>query len=107
MSSSTSLGSQEAKQYVASNANDPQPITEEPQAPSMDRARQSIGGETILTMDDNQSGYHRESNECTEFCADLFMCFGACDACCPLSGEGCLSSMAAFFGNICVTCWKC
>lgn len=108
MSSASSLASQEHKQFAPQAANNPVPITTEPESPTMDAPRRSSGQESSSTdYSDNHSGYHRDTNECTEFCFDLFQCFGACEACCPLSGEGCLSSTAAFFGNICVTCWKC
>ncbi|KAM9892307.1 hypothetical protein OXX79_010110 [Metschnikowia pulcherrima] len=94
------------KQIVATNANEP--ITQEPKPATMDMSRASEGDrETIETYADDASGYQRETNECTEFCLDLFTCFGACDACCPSTGEGCLSSTAAFFGGLCVGCLKC
>lgn len=102
------LSELEPKQVVSTNANANVPITQEPKPVSMDMARQSDDDrETIATVTDNASGYQRDTNECTEFCIDLFNCFGACDACCPLTGEGCLSTTAAFLGNICVGCIKC
>lgn len=92
--------SEEPQQYHAPNQDNA--ITTEPETASMKEARTSLS-----TFNDDASGYQRDSNECTEFCMDLFICFGACDACCPLSGEGCLSSLAAFVGNLCFACCKC
>lgn len=77
-------------------------VEPEPQSPMGTDARPSM-----QTVSETWSGYHRETNECTEFCQDYFICFGACDACCPSTGEGCLSSTAAFFGNIMVGFCKC
>lgn len=105
--SSTELGSfTEPKQLVSNEAPGQTPITSEPQATTMD---QTPNGDdhTIHTASDAQSGYHRDTNECTEFCQDFVTCFGACDACCPSSGEGCLSSFALFVGNLCFACCKC
>ncbi|SGZ55064.1 CIC11C00000004534 [Sungouiella intermedia] len=106
MSSNESLLS-EPKQVVSTNANDPVAITSEPKPQTMEARQSEDGGRTISTYSDNESGYQRESNECTEFCMDFFICFGACDACCPASGEGCLSSFAAFVGGLCFACCKC
>ncbi|KAF3990615.1 hypothetical protein FT663_01690 [Candidozyma haemuli var. vulneris] len=74
----------------------------EPQSPIGEDGRPSM-----QTVSETWSGYHRDTNECTEFCQDCCICFGACDACCPSTGEGCLSSTAAFFGNIMVGFCKC
>lgn len=82
-------------------------ITDQPKPALMDMSRSFADRETIETFKDNESGYQRESHECTEFCIDFFMCFGACDACCPLNGEGFFSSAAAFCANICVSMRKC
>lgn len=97
----------EATQIVTTSAA--QPITLEPEPKSMDGVRSSDDDDrhTVETYSDDASGYERELNECTEFCLDLFTCFGAFDACCPATGEGCCSSTAAFFGNICVGLFKC
>ncbi|KAK6203490.1 uncharacterized protein RJT21DRAFT_113388 [Scheffersomyces amazonensis] len=59
------------------------------------------------SLDDNHSGYERHANECTEFCIELFTCFGLFNACCPANGEGCLTSTATFCGNILFACCKC
>ncbi|RKP30480.1 hypothetical protein METBISCDRAFT_16262, partial [Metschnikowia bicuspidata] len=59
------------------------------------------------TFNDKESGYRRENNECTDLFMDCFKCFGACDACCPASGEGFFRRAAAFCGNICVGIRKC
>lgn len=106
MSSSETL-LPEPKQYVNTNANAPEAITSEPKPQSMDARPSNDDRRTISTYSDLGSGYDRDNNECTEFCTDLFMCFGACDACCPASGEGCLSSFAAFVGGLCVACCRC
>lgn len=53
-----------------------------------------------------QSGYHREHNECTEFCIECSSCFGVVN-CCPKSGEGCITTMATFIGNMLFACCKC
>lgn len=79
-------------------------ITEEPKPVLMDANRLVLDEETYK---DDCSGYQRERNECTEFFLDYAVCFGAFDACCPLSGEGCFSSCASFWGNICVALKKC
>lgn len=55
---------------------------------------------------DGASGYRRDSNECTEFCIDCFLCFGTFDECCPSSGEGCLTTTATLVGNILFVCCK-
>lgn len=105
ITSSSDSGSLNEPKQVITLANDQNSITDEPSAmrePSMAEDRQ-----TMATVEDNESGYHGESNECIDFCQDFFMCFGACSACCPSSGEGCLSSLAAFFGNLCFACCKC
>lgn len=52
------------------------------------------------------SGYDREGNECTEFCIELFTCFGVVD-CYPKSGAGCLTTTATFVGNLVFGCCKC
>ena len=52
------------------------------------------------------SGYQREHNECTEFCIELFTCFGVVD-CCPKNGEGCVTSVATWLGNLVFSCCKC
>lgn len=88
-----------------SNSNE-KVISSEPE-PNNEMYRDYSGRSSMQTHTTDASGYHRESNECVEFCADLFICFGACDACCPASGEGCLTSTAAFCGNICVGMFKC
>lgn len=79
-----------------------EPITQEPLAVTMGRR-----SEQTFTDSDMESGYHRETNECTDFCEDCVICFGVCDACCPSSGEGCLSTIALFLGNLCFACCKC
>lgn len=94
----------EHKAFVHTNANSDL-VTNEPEATPPMRA--SIGGQSTATYEDTTSGYHRETNECTEFCMDLWICFGACDAFCPQSGEGCMSGWAAFCGNLCFSCCKC
>lgn len=93
------------KQLVLTPSDEP--IVEQPQATLMDMSRLIAERETIATFRDEESGYQRDTNECTEFCMDFFICFGACEACCPLSGEGFFSSLAAFCGNICVGLRKC
>ncbi|GEQ72027.1 hypothetical protein JCM33374_g5713 [Metschnikowia sp. JCM 33374] len=96
----------EPKQAPTTNTD--LPITQEPKPTSMDMSRGSQDDrDTIQTYDDDASGYQRETNECSEFCIDLFSCFGACDVCCPSTGEGCLSTTAAFLGGLCVGCLKC
>ena len=52
------------------------------------------------------SGYQRESNECTEFCIECCTCFGVLN-CCPNNGEGCVTNMATFIGNMLFACCKC
>lgn len=94
--------SEEPKQVAASNSITNDPITTEPEAVSMVEDRH-----TVSTFDDDASGYHRESNECTEFCVDLLTCFGLLGDCCPLTGEGCLTNTGTFIGNLCVGCCKC
>ncbi|KAI5955286.1 hypothetical protein KGF54_001847 [Candida jiufengensis] len=54
----------------------------------------------------NRSGYHREGNECTEFCIEFCTCFGVVD-CCPNNGDGCVTSVATFVGNLIFGCCKC
>lgn len=104
-SSTSSIASAEPKQLIAPPSDEN--ITEQPKPALMDMSRSVADRETITTFEDNESGYHRESNECTEFCMDFFMCFGACDSCCPLSGEGFFSGAAAFCGNLCISLRKC
>ncbi|ODV65716.1 hypothetical protein HYPBUDRAFT_153890 [Hyphopichia burtonii NRRL Y-1933] len=53
------------------------------------------------------SGYQRDSNDCTEFCIEFMTCFGLLAACCPNDGEGCLTNAATICGNILVGCCKC
>lgn len=60
----------------------------------------------VSAFSDGASGYRRETNECTEFCIDCFLCFGTFDECCPSSGEGCLTTAATFVGNILFGCCK-
>lgn len=60
-----------------------------------------------LTISEQQSGYERKSNECTECCIDCIGCFGLFDACCPSTGEGFITNLGVFCGNILVGCCKC
>ena len=53
------------------------------------------------------SGYDRETNECQDFCLELFSCFGLLDDCCPSDGEGCFSNTASFCGTLCISMIKC
>ncbi|RCK59382.1 hypothetical protein Cantr_07050 [Candida viswanathii] len=101
------------------------PITSEPkttdemrqeqQKPSLSRSNSSSSSSSSSSSqsDDDinsnftaQSGYHREHNECTEFCVECCTCFGVVD-CCPRSGEGCVTNMATFIGNMLFACCKC
>lgn len=94
--------SEEPKQLAVTQPTSDEPITAEPEAVSMNEDTLSLS-----TYNDNESGYKRESNECTEFFVDLFTCFGLLGDCCPLSGEGCLTNTGIFIGNLCVSCCKC
>lgn len=51
---------------------------------------------------DQNSGYERNVNECTEFCIDLITCFGLFDACCPSTGQGFVADVATFFSVVLV-----
>lgn len=62
---------------------------------------------TSVTMSEQGSGYERESNECTECCIDLIGCFGLFDSCCPSTGEGFITNLGVFCGNLLVGCCKC
>lgn len=68
---------------------------------------QSSDDSDFQSVSEVGSGFAREQNECTEFCIELFSCFGLCETCCPSSGEGCLTTCATIFGNILVGCCKC
>lgn len=89
-------------------------ITREPEeAPPMEYRKNSSEGssrssssESETTISEVGSGYQRETNECTEFCLDLFTCFGICNSICPSSENGCISSCASFFGNFCFSLCK-
>lgn len=59
------------------------------------------------TISDQGSGYERSSNECTECCIDLIGCFGLFESCCPSTGEGFITNLGVFCGNIMVGCCKC
>lgn len=62
---------------------------------------------TSATISEQGSGYERNSNECTECCIDLIGCFGLFDSCCPSTGEGFITNLGVFCGNILVGCCKC
>jgi hypothetical protein len=62
---------------------------------------------TSATISEQGSGYERNSNECTECAIDLIGCFGLFDSCCPSTGEGFITNLGVFCGNIIVGCCKC
>lgn len=101
---STDTSYQESKLITFPDNSEDRVISDElqPQLPIGEASRPSM-----QTVSETWSAYHRDTNECTEFCQDCLICFGACEACCPSTGEGCLSSTAAFFGNIMVGFCKC
>lgn len=98
-------------------ASEQHTITSEPVASDMHLDPKAIKERGSDSSDDDRSsysgislthsGYDRDSNECTEFCTECVTCFGMFSACCPSSGEGCLTSTAVFFGNILFGCCKC
>lgn len=55
---------------------------------------------------DNESGYHRQQLEVTEFFTELLMCFGVFNNACPHDGAGCISMFALFCGNTVFSCCK-
>ncbi|KAF6069986.1 hypothetical protein FOB64_002684 [Candida albicans] len=110
---------EELDQRPQINVND-KPITDEPKAsPAMKQEPQSNNenSQNLKSKESNSdddinshftatSGYQRESNECTEFCIECCTCFGVLN-CCPNNGEGCVTNMATFIGNMLFACCKC
>ncbi len=76
-------------------------------SPTAEERRSSESSSSSESGDDNQSGYAGDQNECTEFCADFVTCFGMFEACCPSSGEGCLTTCATICGNVLLSCCRC
>ncbi|CUM68536.1 uncharacterized protein PRCAT00006262001 [Priceomyces carsonii] len=62
---------------------------------------------SIPTLSEAASGYHRNNSECTEFCLEFCSCFGLCEGCCPSDGEGCVTWLSAFCGNVCLALCHC
>lgn len=109
----------ELKQKPQLALND-EPITREPRAteemrqeqqkPELNRTGSSSSSseseDEVNSHFTAQSGYQREHNECTEFCVECCTCFGVV-SCCSRSGEGCITTMATFIGNMLFACCKC
>ncbi|EAZ63912.1 putative suppressor of mutant AC40 subunit of RNA polymerase I and III (high serine) [Scheffersomyces stipitis CBS 6054] len=89
-------------------SSEPQPTNEMSLSQAKDEAdNNSSISSSSSDNDDAASGYERESNECTEFCIECCNCFGLFSGCCPNDSEGCITTVATFFGNILFACCKC
>lgn len=102
----------ELEEFVSADEGSPSSVTHQPSAtqePSLDPKDLNTleDGRSSFTISEAGSGYQRDTNECTEFCLEFFTCFGLCDACCPSNGEGCVTSVATFCGNLFFSCCKC
>lgn len=110
----------QSKKDTSVMIGDEEPVTQEPKKTedmllaTPDKTERSNPGNnddcsdvTSVTMSEQGSGYERESNECTECCIDLIGCFGLFDSCCPSTGEGFITNLGVFCGNILVGCCKC
>mmetsp|Transcript_3138 Transcript_3138/g.3062 ORF Transcript_3138/g.3062 Transcript_3138/m.3062 type:complete len:137 (+) Transcript_3138:218-628(+) len=110
----------QSKKDSSAMVGDEEPVTQEPKRTedmllaTPDKTERSnpdnnddCSDVTSVTMSEQGSGYERESNECTECCIDLIGCFGLFDTCCPSTGEGFITNLGVFCGNILVGCCKC
>lgn len=93
--------------YKGSDAISSPPKPHENMAVPVASQGSGLGGRSSFTLSEAGSGYERDTNECSEFFLDCFSCFGLFDACCPSDSDGCITSCAVFFGNLCFACCRC